>query len=48
MNLLFNSHIVNLLLKTNVGEIEDLILLFLWFKVLWESGCWWCGAESLV
>ena len=29
MNLLFNSYIVNLLLKTNVGETEDLILLFL-------------------
>ena len=29
MNLLFNSYIVNLLLKTNMGETEDLILLFL-------------------
>ena len=29
MNLPFNSYIVNLLLKANVGETEDLILLFL-------------------
>ena len=29
MNLLFNSYIVNLLLKTNMGETEDLILLCL-------------------
>ena len=29
MNLLFNSDIVNLLLKTNGGEIAGLILLFL-------------------
>ena len=34
MHLLSDSDIVNLLLKTNGGETEGLILLFLYFVVL--------------
>ena len=37
MNLLFNSHIVNLLLKISGGEVEDLILLFCSLECL---NCW--------
>ena len=32
--LLFNSDVVYFLLKTNGGETEGLVLLFLWFQVL--------------
>ena len=32
--LLFNSDVVYFLLKTNGGETEGLVLLFLWFRVL--------------
>ena len=32
--LLLNSNIVNFVLKTNSGETENLILLFLYFGVL--------------
>ena len=35
MNLLFDSDIVNLLLKTKGGETEGLIMLILQFGVLW-------------
>ena len=38
MNLLFNSDIVTLLLKTNGGEVESLILLFYCMERL---NCWW-------
>ena len=31
--LLFNSDVVYFLLKTNGGETEGLVLLFLWFRV---------------
>ena len=42
--LLFNPDVVNALLKTNGGETEGLILLFLYFGVLSLSlGDEWCG-----
>ena len=39
MNLLFSSNNVNLLLKTSVGEREDLMFFFLeCFNCRWEGG----------
>ena len=40
MNLLFNCDIVNLLLNTNGGETEGLILLFCSLEYF---NCWWVG-----
>ena len=59
MNLLFNSDIVNLLLKTNEWTERQKAKIFFFFcffvffcsleslNCCWVGG-WWCGGESLV
>ena len=49
MNLLFISDIVNHLRKNQCGEVEDLFLLFLQFRMLYllVDGWWWRETEAL-
>ena len=49
MNLLFISDIVNHLRKNQCGEVEDLFLLFLQFRMLYllVGGWWWRETEAL-
>ena len=51
MDLLFNSDIVNLLIKANGGRDRrpNFVIFVIWTALIVSAGgWWWLGAESLV